>query len=97
MPTKSRMRILALAMMMVFGLAGSAHGFLHHHHHSESEEQDCAFCSYYNHASQTDLPNACPNLVPVFLLLFTLAVFHPSFKPVAFSAHSGRAPPAIFS
>jgi hypothetical protein len=83
--------------MMVFTLVGSAHGFLHHHHHSESEEQDCAFCSYYNHSSQTDLADVCPDLVPVFLLLFTVAVFLPSFQPVAFSAHSGRAPPALLS
>ncbi len=83
--------------MMVFFLVGSAHGFLHHHHHSESEEQDCAFCSYYNHSSQSDVSIAYPDLVPVFLLLFTAVVFLPSFQPVAFSAHSGRAPPLLFS
>jgi len=93
LPTKSGIRVLALAVMMVFTLVGSAHGFLHHHHHSEGEEQDCAFCSYYNHSSFSDISVAVPDFTPVFLLLFTLTIFRAVFKPVAFSIHSGRAPP----
>jgi len=94
-PKRSGIRYLALALMMVFVLVGSAHGFLHHHHTNQTEEQDCAFCNFHNNTKLSDVSITLPDLTPVFLLLFTFAVFQAFFKPLAFAVHSGRAPPAV--
>ena|ERR1700690_632935 len=92
---RSGIRFLALALMMVFVLLGSAHGFLHHHHHSQTEEQDCAFCNFHNNTKLSDVSITLPDLTPVFLLLFIFAAFQAFYKPLAFSIHSGRAPPVV--
>ncbi len=98
MPSKrSGIRFLALALLMVFTLVSSAHGFMHHHHHSQTEEQDCAFCSFHNNNKLADVFIAFPDLTPVFLLLFTFAIFQAAYNPPAFSIHSGRAPPVVAS
>ena len=96
-PKRSGIRFLALALMMAFALVGSAYGFLHHHHNNQTEEQDCAFCNFHNNTKLSDVSITFPDLTPAFLLLFTFAVFQAFFKPLAFSIHSGRAPPVVLS
>ena len=88
-------RLLALALLMVFTLVGSAHGFIHHHHESQTEEQDCAFCSFHNNTKFSDISVVLPDLTPAFVLFFVLVVVQSIFEPQAFSVHSGRAPPAV--
>lgn len=97
-PANSRRWIFLfiLPVTVVFTLAGSAEGFVHHHHHSATEDSDCAYCHFHNAVAQSDCALNPPQVVPFLPLFLILVIPILPFYSSRFFAHSGLSPPPLF-
>jgi hypothetical protein len=87
---------LALSLMVIFTMAVTAEGFIHHHH-AKTEDQDCSYCSFHKATSQSDISVSPLHLVPLFSVFFAVLISQQSVHTILFSSNSGRSPPAVLS
>jgi hypothetical protein len=96
MRSQKWIKALALSLMVVFTMAVTAEGFIHHHH-EKTEDQDCSYCSFHKATSQSDISVSPLHLVPLFTVFFAILIPQQSIRSVQFSSNSGRSPPAVLS
>src|ERR1039457_5170449 len=85
---------LALSLMMIFTMAVTAEGFIHHHH-EKTEDQGCSYCKFHKATSQSVISVSPLHIVPLFSIFIAVLIPQQSIRSIQFSSNSGRSPPIV--